>query len=293
LPAITHETHPPPVAHLAHKQRGVPDVVPDTAFNRRRAVNQIAPDLTDMRVRFSHLKAYGRSPKHGLRSRTHEMKQSAAMQFGKSVDAVIYGTRKVTYYPGKTRAGKKYAAFLEENPDAEILLKEHYDNVMGAVEAVQNDPTAREFLTGIHQETLLFDYNGLPCRATPDTRGNGFLRELKVTTDTSERFIWHAKKMHYPTQMWMQRIACEMNPRDGYAVPERLIITAVEDKPPHVVTVFEVMPSLQDKAARTLMFWSERLKAAEQSKFWAGYSTAIVPMEDDVEMPELVYGDEE
>ncbi len=254
----------------------------------------VLPDLSDMPVRFSHLKAYGRSAKHGLRSRVHEMKQSAAMQFGKSVDAVIYGTRKVTYYPGKTRSGKKYQQFLADNRDTEILLKEHYDNVMGAAEAVQNDPTAREFINGIHQETLLFDFNGLRCRATPDTRGDGFLRELKCTTDTSPwKFPWHLKKMHYHTQMWMQRLACEANPVPGYATPERLVITTVEDKPPFVVTVFEVMPSLQDQAAKTLMLWSEKLKVAEQSKFWPGYSTAIVPVESDEEMPDFDYGEDE
>lgn len=255
----------------------------------------VLPDFSDMPVRFSHLKAYGRSAKHGLRSRTHDMKQTPAMQFGKSVDAVIYGTRKVTYWPGKTRSGKKYQQFLADNPDAEILLREHYDNVMGAAEAVQNDPTAREFITGIHQETLLFDYNGLRCRATPDTRGNGFLRELKVTTDASPwKFPWHLKKMHYHTQMWMQRLACEANPTHlGMRVPERLVITTVEDKPPHVVTVFEIQPSLQDQAAKTLMLWSEKLKVAEASKFWPGYSTAIVPVEADEEMPDLIYGDED
>lgn len=261
-------------------------------------VNQIAPqiivpDFSDMPVRFSHLKAYGRCAKHGLRSRTHEMKQNAAMQFGKSVDAVIYGTRKVTYYPGKTRAGKAYEEFVLANPDSEILLKDHYDNVMGAVEAVQNDPTSREFLDGIHQETLFFDYNGLRCRATPDTRGTYFLRELKVTTDTSEQFSRHLKKMKYQVQLWMQRLACEANPRPGYGIPERLVITAVEDKPPHVVTVFEIVPELQEEAAHTLMNWSEALKIAEQSRIWTGYSTAIIPVNVDEKMPELVYSEED
>ena len=250
----------------------------------------IGPSFADYPVRFSILKAYGRSPAHGLHARMEEMKQTRSMQIGTAVDALIFGHRKVCGYPGAVRRGKEFDAFVADHPDTEILTMTDYDKAFFIADAVLNCEAAKPWLAGAKQETLLFEYNGLDCRATPDVRGDGFLTELK-TSQTSDpvRFLWHALRMQYHVQLWMQQIACEMH---GYKVPRHMIVCC-ENTAPYPVTVFEIQDRAKDVAARTLALWAERLKTCEQSRQWPGYSQAIVPLDVPEDEPEYVFPETE
>lgn len=246
--------------------------------------------FTDIPVRFSILKAYGRSAMHGYHARLHEMKETVSMQKGTAVDAMIFGHRKVMGYPGAVRRGKEYDQFVEDNPDTEILTMKDYDTARYMADAVLNCEHAKPWMIGVTQQTLLFEYNGLNCRCTPDVRGDGFVTELKTCRDASDyRFPWQARSMGYPVQLIMQAIGCELN---GYPAPRQLIV-AVESTRPCPVTVFELTERSQDRARRTLMLWSERLKTAEASGQYPPYSQAIVPLDEPEDAPDLVYGTDE
>lgn len=250
----------------------------------------IAPSFADKPIRFSVLKAYGRSAIHGYHARVTEMKETVSMQKGTAVDAMIFGHRKVVGYPGAVRRGKEYDQFVDDNPDTEILTMKDYDTARYMADAVLNCDHAKPWMIGVTQKTLLFDYMGMPCRATPDVRGAGFITELKTCRDSSDyRFPWQARSLGYPVQLWMQKIACELN---GYAVPRQLIV-AVESTRPCPVTVFELTERSQDKAARQMMLWMERLKSCELSGQFPPYSQAIVPLDEPEDDVELVYADDE
>ncbi len=249
-----------------------------------------APSFADVPVRFSVLKAYGRSALHGYHARVTEMKETVSMQKGTAVDAMIFGHRKVCGYPGAVRRGKEYDQFVSDNPDSEILTMKDFDTARYMADAVLSCEYAKPWMIGVTQQTLLFDYMGLLCRATPDIRGDGFLTELKTCRDASDyRFPWQARSMGYPVQLWMQKVACELN---GYPI-QRLLIVAVESTRPCPVTVFELTERSQDKAARQMMLWMERLKACENSGQFPAYSQAIVPLDEPEDDVDLVYADEE
>lgn len=248
-------------------------------------------DITDTIFRFSHIRAFGRSAMHGLHAVQNEMKQTPAMQKGTAVDAMLYGTRKVVGCElVRNPKHAAYQEFMAANPDAEILTMADYDKACRMVEAIRASKTAEPWLKGVHQETLRFEYNGLQCRATPDTRGNGFLTELKTTHDGSpEKFRWHALRMAYHAQMWMQGVACQSH---GFNI-DRYMIVCVEANPPHPVTVYEWDATALEQGSRLLTLWTERLRVCMESKVYPPYSDAIVPLGIPDEMPELVYGDEE
>lgn len=251
----------------------------------------VSDHLRDLPVRFSHLKAYGRSAMHGLHARTTEIKQTSAMQRGTAVDALIFGHRKVIGAPMKRdERSAAYKEFLAENPDTEILTMAEFDKARWMADAIRACEYAKPWMQGATQATLMFDWMGLKCRATPDWRGDGFLTELKTTVDASEyKFPWQARRMSYPVQMWMQGIACELN---GWPI-SRYFIVAAESSAPYVVSVFELTPRSLDKASRQLMLWAERLKTAESSGMWTPYSEAIIPLDEPEDDPELVYPDDE
>lgn len=247
----------------------------------------MAPDFSDEPVRFSHLKAYGRSPAHGYHSRVSEWKPTQAMQMGTMVHGIWSDSGKYIAYPGAVRRGKEYDSFVAEHPDTEILLQTDYDNARFMVDALNACPDAVRCLTGIQEKTLLFDWNGLRCRATPDVRGENWLTELKTTANAAPQFWnWHFMKMAYHAQMSMQALGAP-NKIDNF------FIVAVESKPPYPVTIYELQERALEAGKKLLVLWSEQLKACESSRFWPGYSQSVVPLDIPEEAPELIFEEDE
>lgn len=226
--------------------------------------------------RFSHLKAYGRCPMIGHHARLVDMKPSAVMQRGTATDAMLFGHRKVIAYPGAVRRGKEYEAFVEANPDAEIVTQSDFDKCSSAVTAIRNSEAA-PYLAGTYQDTLFFEWNGLNCRATPDIRNEaeGYVADLKFLKSADPSYVqWYAKKMCYDAQLWMQGIACAAS---GYDIRRYLLIVA-ESTAPYPVTVFEFDEASLERGNRMLMLWAETAKNCELSNSFPPYSQAVVPL---------------
>ena len=229
-----------------------------------------------MPVRFSHLRAYGRSPAHGHHARTAvEDDPTPSMERGTAVHAILFGTRKVCGYPGPTRRGKEYDAFCAAHPDAEILTMTEYDKARRMADAVLACKLAEPYLQGVQEETLLFRWMGLECRSTPDVRGPDFITELK-TSKTSDpvQFVWHAKRMHYHVQMRFEQYGCAAN---NYPVRDHWLV-CVESDAPHPVTVFHIEPEVLLEGEKLLTLWAERLKNSEASEAYPPYSDCVVPL---------------
>jgi hypothetical protein len=209
------------------------------------------------------------------------------MERGTAVHALLFGTRKVVGYPGATRRGKEYDAFVAANPDTEILTASEHAKAQAMAEAVRACKLAEPWLQGAVEKTLLFKWMGLDCRATPDVRGADFLTELKTsTTSDPERFKWQALRMHYHAQLRFQQ----------YAVADTEIthhmIVCVESVAPYPVTVFYIETRALEAADKLLMLWAERLKNCEQSQAFPPYSQSIVPLDVPEDEEELVFADD-
>ncbi len=226
-------------------------------------------------VRFSHLRAYGRSPAHGRHARlAAKSDPSYAMERGTAVHAILFEKKKVIGYPGATRRGKEYEAFAAAHPDHEILTMTEYEKASRMADAVRACKLAEPLLNGIREDTLLFKWMGLECRTTPDVRGPDFLTELKTaSTSDPARFLWHARRMHYHAQLRFQDFGCEKlhRIRDHW-------IVCVESEAPHPVTVFHVEPEALEEGEKLLMLWAERLKNCEASGAFPPYVECAVPL---------------
>jgi len=245
-------------------------------------------------VRFSHLKAYGKSALHGYHARSGpDDEQTYAMERGTAVHAILFETRKVAGYPGPVRRGKEYEAFVAAHADHEILTMADYDKARRMADAVRQHKLAWPLLQGVREETLLFRWNGMECRSTPDIRGDEFITELKSgATADPERFPYHAtRRMSYHAQMRLEAIAVEKKfrraPLDHY-------IVCVEQSEPYPVQVFRLEERALDAGEKLLMLWSERLKVSEASGFFPPYTTCIAPLDipEDEEDAGLTFPDE-
>jgi hypothetical protein len=223
-------------------------------------------------VRFSHLKAYGRSPAHGRHARLASKDDPTyAMERGTAVHAILFGDKRVVCYPGPVRRGKEYDAFEAKHAGCEILGKTEYDKANRMADAVRACKLAEPLLNGV--------------------RGPDFLTEVKTAQSSDPaKFLWNARRMGYHAQMRFQEYGCEkmhMHIRHHW-------IVCVESEAPHPVTVFHVEPSSLEEGDRLLMLWMERLKNSEQSDAFPGYTDCAVPLvwpkDDDLD---LVYPAEE
>lgn len=246
--------------------------------------------MTDLGpVRFSHLRAYGKSAMHGHMARTApDRKPSAAMELGSGVDALLFGHKDVLPYTGAVRRGKEYDAFVADHVGAIILTVNDFNKACAMTGAIKTCELAKPWLEGAYQETILFRWNGIDCRSTPDVHGDKFLTELKTSASSDPvKFPWHALGMHYHAQMRMQNIACRDMALDHY-------IVCIESKEPYPVTVFRVDEAALEAGEKLLVLWSERLKQCEASGQFPPYASCICPIElPDLEEAGLVFGEDE
>src|SRR5258706_11190599 len=123
-------------------------------------------DMSDP-VRFSHLRAYGRSAMHGLHARTAETEQTIAMERGTAVHSLVFGTHPVIGYPGPTRRGKEYDTFAALHQDYEILTRDEYAKAQRMADAVRDSKLAQPHLKGAGGDTRPFPWSCRGCPSSP------------------------------------------------------------------------------------------------------------------------------
>lgn len=267
-------------------------------------IGDVPDDEYGSRVRFSRLKLLAKSPAHYL---ANPQGESEALERGTAVHAVLLGGRRVIVWDKKTEPTKKskggkqaprnggaWDAFKAANPGATILLPGEYETVMRMVDAVRANRDAMHILTGVVEDTILFDMLGLECRTTPDVRAHdgSFYTELKTCRSSDPfRFGFQTKQMSYHGQMAMHREGirrAKLGPAShGYVV-------AVESTLPHPVTVFRVTDHALEKGDKQIRFWMERLKGCIQSGQWPPYAQSVVDLDvpdDEIELSGAIPGD--
>lgn len=236
-------------------------------------------------LRFSRLKLMGRSAAHYA---AYEEVETTSMEVGTAIDRLVFNTGPVLAYPGATRRGKDYDAFCDANPGALILTQKDAAKALGTAEAVAACDDAQRLLTGgAAQQTMLWNFQGRSCRGTPDVRGNGYLADLK-TGETSDprRFAWKLRTYAYHAQMAWYESGVQLS---GLPPITDSYIVAVEQTPPHVVTVFRLTDRAIELGARLWRTWFEQLQICEASGDFPPYSQSIVDLDvpDDEDIPDL------
>ena len=153
---------------------------------------------------------------------------------------------------------------------------------------------AQPYLKGVFEKTILFRWNGLDCRVTPDVRGEDFVTELKSSKSADPaKFLWHARRMQYHAQLRFQQYGCEQPTmvKEASKISDHYIV-CVESDAPHPVTVFHVEPEALQEGQQLLMLWAERLKNSASCDAYPPYTDCVVPLvwpKDDV----IEFGEDE
>jgi hypothetical protein len=251
--------------------------------------------LTDKPLRFSYLKQMARSAAHCLHAMRNEYEPTLAMKLGSAAHSLLLGGQRLAVYPGKTRRGKEWDAFVADNTDALIVSSREMRTAQNIDAAVRADPVASRVLFQpgmVYEQTIHWNWKGRSFRSTPDARGMSHLVDLKTTRDASlERFKWDAIKSAYHAQLYSYAKA--MEEVNGFA-PTRVYIVAVESKPPHLCSVHELTPRALEHGGRLMNEWLDALLACETSGVWPGYASSAVELDVPLDMEaDLDWGDDD
>jgi hypothetical protein len=233
-------------------------------------------------VRWSHLKKFAQSAHHYEASVNGAREETAAMRIGSAVDALLFNSARVATFEGK-RIGAKWEAFQAENEGALLVNERERDTALGCVESLRSDryKWALAYLEGEHRAEISWSYLGRECLSHPDVINEAlqFESDLKTgVTSNPEHFPRQARKMLYLSQHAFYRLAIEAGrgwtPRDHYNV-------VVEQKFPHVVSVFRLTPRALLKGQKEVRLWMEALLNCEGTDEWPGYAQCVMPLDDD------------
>jgi hypothetical protein len=223
------------------------------------------------------LKHIVRSPAHYLEALRNPPKETAAMRFGTALHAAVLGGGGIAVWEGDRR-GNEWKCFEEDNRDKLILKTNEHKVVMAAAHAVMTHKEATRVLTGRREVSMTWQRDGRKCGGRIDVIGADFVTELKATTCAEpEWFQRHARSMGYVAQLsWYLAATKKLR---GH-------IVAVEMKPPHAVTVFELTAECIEQGDRQITRWLETLRLCEESNVWPAYTQALVPFHaaDDVNL---------
>jgi hypothetical protein len=239
------------------------------------------------RVHFSNLKHFSRSPLHYLHSLTARY-ESRPMRVGSVVHALVLGGE-FHHYDGERR-GKAWQEFKATH-EGLIVTTSELDDAKAIAEAVTYDPVASGLLAGPRETEvpLEWEYLGRACAGRLDLVKPDLLGELKVSNSSQpDRFSRQALWMGYPEQLaWYLRALRR-------PLTSRAVIIAVEDKPPHPVTCFEVTQRALEAGDKRCRIWMEQLLCCEAARHFPGYVQSVVPLDvpDAEEFSLVVEGEE-
>ena len=240
-------------------------------------------------LRFSILKKMALSPAHARHAMQFpDDRDTPAMRLGRLAHACFLGLNVPTVFPGERR-GNVWKAFKAKHKGEDIVTEAEFETCSAMAAALHAHREARTLLMGKREQTILFDFAGRPCRATPDVFTTGHLTDLKSTADASpHRFPYTAMRLGYHAQMAWYKDALIAA---GFPAPGKLSLVAIETRPPYAVAVYAVTERAEDFGRRLYRTWIEEFLNCERSNDWPGYPPGVLDAPEDA--VELVGADGE
>lgn len=253
-------------------------------------------------VNWSSLKLLLKSPAHYRAALMATVRPSTAPQTrGRAVHVAVlepdrFRAEYVTY--PERRAGKKWDAFKEANPDKEILTEDTHADCIAMEQAVRTNPAALPYLSGGRSEvTVLWPFvretmgavegYSTDCKSRIDFVANvGALVDFKSTRDASPSgFGRELARYGHHIQAASYRRAYQL--ATGKELP--YIFVATEAAWPHVTAVYRMTAKAFDLGWDTYVELHDRLNACRRDNYYPGYGEGVM----DVELPHWLDPDDD
>jgi len=197
-------------------------------------------NVSEVKLSFSSLKAFSKSPAHWVQYKRREYKGSAAMRRGWLAHLLTLEPQKrleIEILDVATRANKQFKAALEELGENGVFTRKEYNEALNLAERVLEHPLASELIRGAEklEEHVHFSLDGVAFHGFADVVGKDYIADLKIT-DNEPRKIqrWVLDNLYH-----MQLALYGYSKFNSKADIKHYLIT-VDPNPPHGVIVYEL-----------------------------------------------------
>lgn len=213
--------------------------------------------------------------------------------FGTAVHTLTLGTGQPIKPLPFTRWNEKGAAAAKDKARADgyVPLKvADYWTALRAATAIKRHRQAAALLSeGVAEQSIMFDIDGVPCRARPDWMRPGIVGDVKTTIDAApneDGFGRQAANYRYAVQEAFYRAAIR-----SLGLPDPMFVfVCVEKALPNLVSVVKLDREARDYGERQMMRAIEIYRDCTRSGIWPGYDDSIV---HEIGMPAWTYYREE
>jgi hypothetical protein len=227
-------------------------------------------------VSYSKLKAYLKSPLHGLTQQPPA--ESAAMRFGSLVDLMVKDSTDFLVNPfedGRTKAAKEYK---QANAGKLIVSEDEYNRAFHAVKSIKNHLAVQYLCLNLLEadKPLFGTIDGVEIKGLPDWWLDGTIIDLKTTGSGIDpvSFARNVDAFQYDLQA---AVYCELARQHGDTNPTFFWI-ACESEAPHDVAVYKATDRILEVGRLKLAKALENFKIGQTGQM-LGISSKISELE--------------
>jgi hypothetical protein len=232
-------------------------------------------------ARASILKEILRSPIHALEMECNPKESTPAMKLGTDIHAAILQPDVFERYivapkfDKRTKEGKAAALDFEaSHPGRTFIDEEKYAILAGCMESLRLHKVASEQLaTGKCEQTVVWDEDGLLCKARPDIMRDGVLIDVKTTQDASPAaFARQVANLKYTLQAahYVRGVS-----KVTGVEHETFRVVAIETKPPFAIAVYELDFGTLEFGRAQWRNAIELYRECSAMNHWPGYKDEI------------------
>lgn len=190
-----------------------------------------------------------KSPKHMKFMQEHPTEPSNAMIFGSAAHKFILEKEEffdeyaiAPICDRRTKEGKEiYNKFITKSEGKVVITKEDFEKIEAMSKAIDENPMAREFLTGECEQSFFWtdSSTGIPCKVRPDcistVNGKKYIVDYKTTDSCADgHFEKSCKKYGYVMQSGMYREGLFENTFEEYG----FVFVAQEKAEPFATRIY-------------------------------------------------------
>tara|TARA_R110000824_G_scaffold241968_1_gene430723 strand:- start:2219 stop:2977 length:759 start_codon:yes stop_codon:yes gene_type:complete len=142
--------------------------------------------IDDIRLSFSALKAFGKSPAHFVYYKKRKFKQSAPMRRGWLAHLLTLEPEKqleILVIDVQTRANKQFKEAVAEHGENSVFTRKEYNEALNLAEAVMAHPLANKLISEATavEKHIEFSLDGVKFHGYADVIGKDYIADLKIT----------------------------------------------------------------------------------------------------------------
>lgn len=172
-----------------------------------------------------------------------------------------------------TSTGKAWRDEMTEQ-GREIITSEQEDFLAGAIKSIAAHPIAKEMLAaGKAEQSVVWEYNGIRCKARPDwiTAGDTIV-DLKTTRDASPREFHRS----ICDLKYYRQAAFYLDALNSLGVPvKHFCILAIEKDPPYLLSCHHISPEWIEIGREEYTRLLGRLVECKRTNYWPGYEEIL------------------